>query len=332
MKKIKTSYVLLALAILTILGLLWNELSNQNGMDKELYNFAVQDTAAVTKVVIWDKSPDTVVLERKGVQWLVNGAYIARPDAIEVLLETLYRVRLRNFPQAAAQETILSAMATYGKRVEVYQGSELAKAFTVGTETPDMLGTYMLRDGYETPVATYLPGFNGYLSSRFFLREDLWRTREIFPSPEEIAAVTLSFPDTVLFDVQRSGSQFKLVNGGGVALEADPMAGQALFKAIQSAQYEGMIIPSDIAFGKLDSIRASTPVAHVTVSYTDGNTAEMRLYHVPGGPDILDENGAPQQWDPDRFYGVLSDGRFVLAQRYGLQHVLKSFRAFAPKN
>ena len=332
MKKLKTTYVLIALAVIAILGLILREVASQNSFDKELYNFAVSDTAAVTKLVIWDKSPDTVTLERKGQQWLVNGAYIARPDAIEVLLETLYRIRLRNFPQAAAQETILSAMATYGKRVEVYQGSELVKAFTVGTETPDMLGTYMLRDGYETPVATYMPGFNGYLSSRFFLREDLWRTREIWPSPEEIAAVSLSFSDTVQFEVQRSGSQFKLVNGSGMAMEADPMAGQALYKAIQSAQYEGMIIPSDIAFGKLDSIQASTPVAHVVVTYVDGNSADMRLYHVPGGPDILDENGAPQQWDPDRFYAVLSDGRFVLTQRYGLQHVLKSFRAFAPKN
>ena len=332
MKKLKTSYLLIAVASIAILGLILPELSSQNGMDKELYNFAVQDTAAITKLVIWDKSPDTVTLERKGSQWLVNGAYIARPDAIEVLLETLYRIRLRNFPQAAAQETILSAMATYGKRVEVYQGKDLVKAFTVGTETPDMLGTYMLRDGYDTPVATYMPGFNGYLSSRFFLREDLWRTREIWPSPEEIAAVTLVYPDSGTFEVQRAGNQYTLVVGTGNGMAAEPMASQALYKGIQSAQYEGMIIPSDIVYGKRDSIDGSLPVAQITVTYTDGNSASMRLFRVPGGPDILDADGRPQQWDPDRFYGILSDGRFVLTQRYGLQHVLKSFQAFMPKN
>ena len=110
------------------------------------------------------------------------------------------------------------------------------------------------------------------------------------------------------------------------------MTSQALYKAVQSAQYEGMIIPSDLAYTKLDSISGSQPVAQITVRYADGNTADMRLFHVPGGPDILDADGRPQQWDPDRFYAVLSDGRFVLTQRYGLQHVLKSFRAFAPKN
>ena len=264
-------------------------------------------------------------------QWLVNGQYIVRQDAIEVILETLYRIRLRNFPQAAAQKTILSAMATYGKRVEVYQGENLVKSFIVGTETPDMLGTYMLMDGYETPVATYLPGFNGYLSSRFFLREDLWRTRELWPYPGEISAVTLVYPDSAFLEVQRNGAQFTLVGGSGSGMPADPMTSQALYKAIHQAQYEGMIIPTDIVWAKKDSIANTQPVARVTVQYSDGEEAEMRLFHIPGGPDILDENGQPEQWDPDRFYALMSDGRFVLTQRYGLQHVLKSFRAFLPK-
>lgn len=330
--KIRWSYILAGAVILTIAGVLVREVVAHDGVDEALYDFAVPDTAAVTKIVIWDKSPDTVTLERKGIQWLVNAQYIARHDAIEVILETLYRIRLRNFPQAAAEQTILSAMATYGKRVEIYQGETLVKSFIVGTETPDMLGTYMLMDGYEKPVATYMPGFNGYLSSRFFLREDLWRTRELWPNPEEISRVSLVYPDTGLFELQRTGNQYTLVLGTGAGTAADPMASQALFKAIQQAQYEGMIIPSDVVWGKRDSINKSIPVALVTVTYVGGNSADMRLYHVPGGPDILDGDGNPQQWDPDRFYAVLSDGRFVLAQRYGLQHVLKSFQAFLPKN
>ncbi|MDG1252359.1 MAG: hypothetical protein P8N56_01650 [Schleiferiaceae bacterium] len=330
--KIRWSYLLAGVVIFSIVAILVREIIANDGVDEALYDFAVSDTASVSKIVIWDKSPDTVRLDRKGIQWMVNGQYIARHDAIEVILETLYRVRLRNFPQTAAEQTILSAMATYGKRVEVYQGDELVKSFIVGTETPDMLGTYMLMDGYEKPVATYIPGFNGYLSSRFFLREDLWRSRELWPNPEIISTVSLVYPDSSLFEIQKEGSQFLLVSGSGNGMAADPMASQALFKAIQQAQYEGMIIPSDIVWGKRDSIVASIPVVRVIVRYTDQSEAQMDLYHVPGGPDILDGDGNPQLWDPDRFYAVLSDGRFVLAQRYGLQHVLKSFRAFLPKN
>ncbi len=329
--KLRWSYILAGGLVLTLASLLVREVLANQGIDERLYDFAVPDTSLVTRIVIWDKSPDTATLDRHGVQWMVNGHYIARHDAIEVILETLYRIRLRNFPQAAAQQTILSAMATYGKRVEVYQGDRLVKSFIVGTETPDMLGTYMLMDGFETPVATHLPGFNGYLSSRFFLREDLWRTRELWPSGAEITSVTLVYPDSTLLEVQYRDTQYTLIGGNGGGMPADPMASQALYKAIYQAQYEGMIIPSDVVWGKKDSITTCQPVAIVTVRYTDGTEADMRLFHVPGGPDILDENGQPELWDPDRFYALMSDGRFVLTQRYGLQHVLKSFRAFLPK-
>ena len=329
--KIRWTHIGIALLLGGMAFLLIREIWSQKGIDQGLYDFAVGDTSAITRIVIWDKSPDTVVLTRtSGSQWLVNGTYIARHDAIEVILETLYRVRLRNFPQAAAQNTILTGMATYGKRVEVYQGDEQVKAFTVGTETPDMLGTYMLMEGYETPVATYLPGFNGYLSSRFFLREDLWRTRELWPSQDEIVTVSFLYPDAEHFALRKEGVEFSLTRGQEEGIQGDPMACQALIKGIRQVQYEGMIIPSDLAWAKQDSIAASKPVAQIAVQYTDGSSATLSLYPVPGGPDILDENGQPQEFDPDRFYGILSDGRFVLAQRYGIQHVLKSFEAFLP--
>jgi len=332
MKKAST-YLLPAIIGALLVWLLWSEYQTEQALDdSELYNFSIADTSAITKFVIWDKSPDTVVLERQADHWLVNGKHHARPDAIEVLLETMYRIRLRNFPQSTAQETILRAMGAYGKHVDVYQGGTLAKSFTVGTETPDMLGTYMLRDGFDTPVATHLPGFNGYLSSRFFIREDLWRTREIFPSKNPIASVSLVYPDTAVMEIKLQEDTYQLVGNNGESMRADDMASQALFKAIQQVQYEGMIIPSDLVFPKKDSIASSIPVAFVSVEYQNGQRADMRLYHVPGGPDILDGEGNPQEWDPDRFYALLSDGRFVLTQRYGLQHVLKSFRAFTPKN
>ena len=39
----------------------------------DFYNFSLNDTSAVTKILIWDKSPDTVFLSRqKNNTWLVN--------------------------------------------------------------------------------------------------------------------------------------------------------------------------------------------------------------------------------------------------------------------
>jgi len=69
-------------------------------------------------------------------------------------------------------------------------------------------------------------------------------------------------------------------------------------------------------------------IASEELSDIDGKILEMKIHKVPGGPDWLDENGEIQQYDPDRYYAFTSDGRFLLTQRFGLQHVLKSYRAF----
>ena len=106
------------------------------------------------------------------------------------------------------------------------------------------------------------------------------------------------------------------------------MSSQAFFKGIRKAQYEGMIIPTDKAWNKSDSIQLTPPVGIFKVAYIDGKIIEMKIYRVPGGPDWLDGEGKPQRYDPDRYYAFISDGRFVLTQRFGLQHVLKSYRAF----
>ena len=102
------------------------------------------------------------------------------------------------------------------------------------------------------------------------------------------------------------------------------MASQAMVKAIQSAKYEGMIIPSDKVWHKLDSIGKTRPAILIEVSYGDGSQASMSCYHVPGGEDIIAADGTILEHDPDRFYALLSDGRSALVQRYGLQHLLKT--------
>ena len=323
----KVIFPILLILAAFIAFIFFNEVSSGDSSDG--YNFSINDTASINKIIIWDKSPDTVTLERKSNDWLVNNKFLARTDAIDILLETIYRIRLRNFPQKSALPRILSSMGTYGKHVDIIIGNKKAKSFTVGTETPDQLGTYMLMDGFKTPVATHIPGFNGYLSSRFFLREDLWRTREIWTYSKEIQSIEIVYPDSSSFTVsKRDKHNYYLKTPKGLVVNADNMASQAFFSAIKKAKYEGMIIKTDLAWRKQDSIRKSPHIGMFKVKYIDEKILEMKIYKVPGGPDWLDENGEIQQYDPDRYYAFTSDGRFLLTQRFGLQHVLKSYRAF----
>ena len=326
--RLRGTLIVLAVIAAGIIFLIVRENQSHDDLSPEAYDFAIDDTASIDRIVLWNRSPDTAVLTREAGIWLINGSYPARPDAIEVLLETLYRVRLRGFAPDAATTNILKSMATYGVHVDVFSGDQTLKSFTVGTETPDMLGTYFLRDGFGRPVAVHIPGFNGYLSSRFFLREDLWRHRVLWPNQEPVAAVSISYLDS-------ASANIELINKDGSwtisGQAADGMKVQALLKAVASSQYEGVIIPSDGAYAKQDSLIALPPRVRVEVRRTDGSVNSMLLYHIPGDPEAITDDGLPQAFDANRFYAFLDDDRMVLVQRYGLQHLLKSSRGLRSK-
>ena len=299
--------------------------NNPSGYDEGAYDFAIKDTSEITSFVIWDNSPDTAVISRASGRWMVNDQYLARKEAADLLCETMLRMTLKNYPMETAVPNIMKQMAVYGKRVEVYAGDKLIKKFTIGTETKDMLGTYMLMDGYEQPVAMHMLGFNGYLSSRFFIREDLWRERSVFPSDEAIQSVQVTYPDSTYasFIVMKDGERMMTPMSWG---QYNEMRGQSVFQAVRQVKYEGMLLETDPVWSKLDSIQSSIPVISVKVQYADGQTAELNCHHVPGGEDIIAADGTKLLWDTDRFYAFLPDGRAVLVQRYGLQHLLKTSR------
>lgn len=332
---------------------LWGLMACQNnssdGLEalKAQYDFAVADASQITKVVISDKQPSTVVLERVGDRWVVGEEqWSVRQDAIEVLLETLSKVTLKHFVQQSAVEQVNQRMEVYGRWVEVYAGDQLIKKYIVGTETPDMLGTYYKMAGSDLPFAVYIQGFNGYLTTRFFTEENLWRDRTIFGlAPKDIKAVEMALPANpadgwmitrkdlqqgTLIEPATDAESWSLVGG---EFEPLPVANSlellTVVGSIETLKYEGAIIPSDNIWEKKDSIFSATPAFELYVHSVENDILKVRAFWKRPDREQLDAEGVPHQWDPDRFYAELPDGRMVLIQRYGWRNLLKSRWDFA---
>ncbi|GAB5558252.1 MAG: hypothetical protein SchgKO_24650 [Schleiferiaceae bacterium] len=306
--------------------------STLDGVDN--YTFTIEDTAAVHRIIIKDKRPTEVDLVRGDNGWTVNGKFKARKDAVEVLLETMNRMTLKNFTNVASREAILKNMSVYGKEVMLYDadGNEI-KHFYVGTNTGNDLGTYMLIAGADQPYAVYIPGFNGYLSSRFISDEHLWRDRKIFGVPvEAITSVTMDYPglEENSFRIMRNGEgEIQVLDHEANAADFNPQRAAAFLQGVSKANYEGMIIETDEIWSKKDSVTASIPVFKLTVAYGEGNELSLSGYHIKAAEGILDAAGNPAKWDADRMYGDISDGRFTLIQYFGLSRVLKSLQEIA---
>jgi len=309
---------------------------------KAQYDFAVPDTSSITKVILRDKKPSSVTLERTANGWVVDSVRPVRKDAIEVLLKTLSEVRLKNFVTESAVPEINERMAVYGKWVEVFVGEHRVKHYIVGTETPDMLGTYYKMVGAELPFSVYIQGFNGYLSTRFFTESTLWRDRTIFAlAPEAIKNIEMALPqdpsggwmitrqnlkeiDGPLLEPASTPEHWSMVDGEYKVVPVnDPLALFTVVKSLQTLKYEGAIIPSDNVWAKKDSIFASTPAFELLVNTADGQELRTRAFYKKPEGQQQAADGTVHVWDPDRFYAELPDGRMALIQRYGWRNLLK---------
>lgn len=298
------------------------------------YDFTVEDTSAVDKIVISDKTPSEVTLTRSKSGWMVDGDHRARKDAVEVLLMTLHRMEMRNFIPANLQPTVMKRMSVYGKEVKVYKDGELFREFYVGTESHDEMATYMMIKGSDAPYAVHIPGFNGYLSSRFFTEPYLWRSRDVtYMNPGNIAEVEMIYPDSLhtsfRMKIDPEGSSLTRVSDDKVAGDVDEVSASLFLAALGNVKYEGTILPSDGIYQRRDSLLASTPVFELEIKDREGKVTNLKGYKIKGPTESFDPELDPPEFDVDRMHGFINEERMVLLQYYGLRHVLRTFDDFA---
>jgi len=309
-----------------------NEPAQSEGMQelKAQYDFAVKDTAAITKIIIRDKQPSEVVLQRTIAGWKVGDGHAVRHDAMEVLLETVSEVMLKNFVAKSAVPAVNQRMEVYGKWVEIYQGDQLVKSYIVGTETPDMLGTYFKMVGSDLPFSVYIQGFNGYLTTRFFTEESMWRNRTIYGVPTaSIDYLEMNVPGAEGYSwriqKQNSDSLWTLSSSDGQLVPVENYrALEATVASIRTLKYEGAIIPTDNIYAKKDSIFDGDPAFSLSVQTHSGDRLTTRAFYKKPEGILIGEDGLPHQWDPDRFYAELPDGRMALIQRYAWRNLMKA--------
>jgi hypothetical protein len=73
---------------------------------------------------------------------------------------------------------------------------------------------------------------------------------------------------------------------------------------------------------KKDSIFSATPAFSFFVNTAGGERLETRAFYKKTEGILIGEDGQAHEWDPDRFYAELPDGRMALIQRYGWRNLM----------
>ena len=305
---------LIGLVILIILGTLAFVVFKQRGsgtIKPELHDFAVKDTLAITKIFLADKFGTTVTLDRKGVgEWTINKDHKARKDAIDVLLKTIMRVEMKAPVAKTAHNNIVKLMAGKSTKVEIYQGGDKVKTYYVSDATKDNMGTYMLIEGSSTPFVCHIPGFTGYLTSRYMTRPLEWRDTEIFKHRlPQIAEIKIDYhqePERsfkITHSEDRVVQLFKTYPTETVVQKMDTVFVKRYLLNYRNIRYEG-IQPYDEE--RVDSIVNSPPYFTISLIDRNGEKRSVTSYRLPANPGSIDANDEPLIWDPDRMHGIIN--------------------------
>lgn len=305
-------------------------------------DFALEDTAAVGKVVITNANGNMVQVARGNESvWMVNDKFRAREDAINVILKTLHLLEIKHPVGAKSREDIIRMMAGRHHYVQVYnRDGDFIKAYYIGIMTPDYRGTYMVleqpgKGRTEIPYVMTMKSFYGHLTSRFFTDEKDWRDRTLLRYADlnridRVEVVNNLHPDRSFAVDYHGGSDFsmtELETGNNIAQFDTSRVKDylLLYKKVSCETY-------DLAFEQhqIDSILALPPSFEIKVEAKEpASDKHLRLFLRPAPErQMTDDGEEPSPYDNVIMYGTLDGEELFRVQRYVIDKFLVPKQAF----
>lgn len=327
---------LVLLVIVVVLTIIVVTLYFRNNVDKQsvLRDFAVEDTARITKIFLADKNDNSVKLEKIDGVWYVNDIYKARKDFINVLLTTIKNVEVNAPVPEASLDKVLKELSVKGIKTEIYQDDKLVKTYYVGGVTQNSTGTYMILEGSDLPFVMHIPGFAGYLTVRYLPDVKEWRERIIFNYRfENIAKVIVDYgknPSDGFILHNYGDNKYGVVRADESAVDflVDTVAIKEYLSAIKFIAYEALI-SENLQKHKLDSLSKEPMIAKFEIEDKKGNSKSFKIYYRQNVNIVVDEQGIPYDWDVDRLYGIVNnDTEVVFLQYYVLDPITKTINDF----
>lgn len=345
----KNRYFIIVVIFLTIVALVLILTNSTTTFKRSLSDFAVNDTSNITTIFMSDKNNNTLKITRTlpGVNWVINDKYPGQKFNIDMLMETMLNLQVKEPVPLAARNNIIKELSINSVKVEIYQWvyridfigirlfphEKLTKVYYVGGATQNNLGTFMLMQNSSEPYVIYLPGLRGFVSSRYMPIEKYWRDYTVFKKNlHEIASVKVEFPAIpeqsfiVTNNHDRSLELVSLIDKKRI-YNFDTLNLMNFLSAFRNINFEALL--NDMDKHKKDSILSSPPFTIITLTDTNGIVNTITTFHKQSAFGETDYKGKPVPYDLDRAYALVNDGKdFTLIQFYVFDRILKPVKYF----
>lgn len=318
----KRSYITIALLLALVAGVVVYftviKGKGSTSFNKDETAFAIQDTAAIAKIVITQRKRNTefppATLSRTANGWKINGKPALQGN-VRILLETMHHLSVRQTMKEAGVKMAKEMLAENHIHVQTYnRNNDLIQDYYLGSEINDGKGSICQIEGAETPYVVEMPGLHGAVNTRFTIEEAFWRENLLFDG-------TLANLNLIQFNYKDPSQSFTARNTGGKwsidGIQTDTTIFNAWLKLykgkIHAETFAGEHYPA-----KKAELQARQPDLSVTLTYTNGSQRQFVLYYMDGSPD--------------RYWGwVTTEGQLLTIQEFVFGPFLKTRAQFEKK-
>jgi len=335
----KNTLILLVLLISVLVLYFVLKKDNDTTVRKDLVDFGIENIDKIDKVRITKKDQDgAIVLERKGEDyWLLNDTWAANINNVALMLKTLNKMEVKSPVPEAGHKSVLNYMAVSGKKVEIFENNKLIKTIYLGTTTSDDLGTYAMLKDAKSPYVLHIPGFQGYLNTRFSHVKLDWRSKIIYSiESEEIKRATVNWKEN-------PEQSFAIINDGEDPYIQDAKGikasnGEINLNKVRSYLNHFEMIPftvfaQNVSQENADSISNSEPFCVVEVEDKKGAVKKVRIYYKPvekNTYDKFDEAGKPLEHEVEKYYAFVdSTTEILIIQNATFSKLMKKYKDFS---
>ena len=331
--------IYITVALVVLIALLIMQKNNVLSGTKDYDDFAIEDTASISKIFIADPAGGDVTLVRGADRvWKVENKFDARKDAVNLLLKTFKQLEVYGKVSEESFETVVKNLAGHGMKVEVYlnEDKKPLKTYYIGSAISNKLGTYTLleKNGKKSdvPYITYVTTENGSIGSRFFTNANDWRDRTVFSyDPQKIRSIEIQhFNDTT--------TSFKITHLGDAQFEIENLAtnetfslptkdGISFFTSFKDVHYE--YLDQKTPKNVMDSIYMTVPRTIITVVDENENSHLVKAFYMPIKEGATDSEGNRVYYNTARMYLQSKKLKLnMVAQNFVFDHLTPSFEDF----
>lgn len=320
----KKKGLLLALFTILIVGLSWFALNLKDGQgasDPRAFNFKIEDTTTISKIIITDAFGQQFTIVKKDNLWTDRQGGCITQNNVSLILEAFNKIEFKGYLPQKSEKRFTELMASAHIKVEIFQDGAWTKTWYMGPATPDHYGQIMLLetadDGKSTsPVMMKIAGMNGLIDPRFFADPRQWACTEIMAlQMEDIKSVKAKFYGEPYrnFEIQNKGNRFRVTQNSRPLASLDTTNVFRYLQGFQKIHFE----QKNFSYSdkQVDSVKKSQAFCVLEVK-TKKERIALKMFRIKSKEEQRNEFGMLVNMDMNSFWCELPNGELVRCQYF----------------